>query len=197
MGYKGTTKYTGKFKAGQKIARWTIVSGDIILQREAMVEATCECGNTKLVSAYTIYKGVSTGCKECQNASYVGSNNPSWKGIGKVPGYYFSRNDGRRKMSETNKKYAAELIEQQEFKCALTGLPISFTDKTASLDRTDSTKPYKKGNIQWVHKDANVMKNGYNLDYFIKMCKLIAEQHKDVDVKEANSTFIFGNTTNH
>ena len=195
MGYKGTSKYIGKYKAGQRMGKWTIVTGDIILEREAMIECLCDCGNQKLVSAYTLTAGKSTSCKTCQR--YDGSKNGNWKGIGFVPGYYFSRNLGRRIMSKTEKEYAAQLIEKQQFKCALTGLPISFTDKTASLDRIDSTKPYKKGNIQWVHKDANIMKNGYNLDYFIKMCKLITQHNKHTDVTEAQSSFIFGNTTNH
>lgn len=195
MGYKGTSKYVGKFKVGQRIGKWTVVSGDVVLKREAMIECLCECGNQKLVSAYTIVKGTSTSCKTCQ--IYDGDKNANWKGVGSIPGYYFSRNSQRRKMSDKEKEYAANLIEQQDFKCALTGLPISFTNKTASLDRVDSTKPYVKGNIQWVHKDANIMKNGYNLEYFIKMCRMVVEHNKDIDVTEAECKFIFGNTTNH
>lgn len=191
MGYKGTSKYIGKFKAGQKIGKWTIVTGDVVMEREAMVECMCECGIRKLVSIYTLVKGTSTSCKDCQR--YDGQKNGNWKGIGVVPGYYLNR----RKMDTASKLEAARLIEQQNFTCKLTGLPISFVDKTASLDRIDSTKPYAVGNMQWVHKNVNVMKNGYNLDYFIKMCKLIAEHNKSIDVNEAQSSFIFGNTTNH
>lgn len=181
MGYKGTTKYNGKFKAGQKIARWTIVSGDIVLQREAMIEATCECGNTKLVSAYSISKGVSTGCKECQNATYVGCNNPSWKGGKFIGSSLFTRIKRQAKTRQIlfsiRMKDIEKLYELQNGKCALTNLPISFTDNTASLDRIDSKLGYTIDNIQWVHKDINRMKNEYNMEYFLHMCSLIVENN--------------------
>jgi hypothetical protein len=74
---------------------------------------------------------------------------------------------------------AWELYQKQEGKCALSGLPIFFpaTNKgefTASLDRIDSSKGYIEGNVQWVHKDINIMKNKFPQDYFIKICKLVA-----------------------
>jgi len=46
--------------------------------------------------------------------------------------------------------------------------------RTASLDRIDSSKGYVKGNLQWVHKDINMMKNHYNQKYFIEICKKVA-----------------------
>jgi len=76
------------------------------------------------------------------------------------------------------------LFIKQNKKCALTGLDIKFgvrNDKitgtyeetTASLDRIDSSKGYVKGNIQWVHKDINIMKNDFNVDKFKKLCKMV------------------------
>jgi hypothetical protein len=188
MSYKGTSKYIGKFIKGQKINKWTIVSGDILIAREAMVECKCECGNVKFISAYTLVKGTSKQCSECGN-SLKKEKNPAWNRIIKVP-----RKVIKRVSTEEGKQYAAQLIETQNFKCALTGVDISFDDHTASLDRIDSSKLYEIGNMQWVHKDANVMKNGYNLFYFIKMCKLVADKFKDIDVSEAQNDFIFGNT---
>jgi hypothetical protein len=181
MGYKGTTKYHGKFSAGQKISRWTVVSGDIVLQREAMIQVICECGNTKLVSAYTISKGISTGCKDCQNASYVGKKNPFWKGGEIIGSGLFSRI--KRQARKRNIPFSITikdiemLYEKQKGKCALTNLPINFSDNSASLDRIDSKHGYIKENIQWVHKDVNLMKNAFTQEYFIQMCSLIHE-HK-------------------
>ena len=70
---------------------------------------------------------------------------------------------------------------KQDKKCALTGVPISF-EKTelgysASIDRIDSKKEYDLDNVQLVHKDVNLMKNRFDQDYFISMCKLVAK-HK-------------------
>lgn len=69
----------------------------------------------------------------------------------------------------------------QNRKCALSGLELSFPKTsedqsyTASIDRIDSALGYVEGNVQWVHKDINMMKNKYNQEYFIQMCKLISE----------------------
>lgn len=52
------------------------------------------------------------------------------------------------------------------------------TTGTASLDRIDSSKGYIKGNIQWVHKDINKMKNNYNQAYFINLCALVVDNVK-------------------
>ena len=82
-----------------------------------------------------------------------------------------------------------DLYLKQNKKCALTGLDICFgiygNDKlggtrpqTASLDRIDSTKGYLVGNVQWVHKDINNIKQDYSVDELIEYCDLIIK-HKN------------------
>ena len=44
----------------------------------------------------------------------------------------------------------------------------------ASLDRIDSSKGYVKDNIQWVHKDVQIMKNKFSEDYFKQICCLVS-----------------------
>jgi len=46
--------------------------------------------------------------------------------------------------------------------------------RTLSVDRIDSNKPYEIGNIQFVHKRINIMKNDLSDEEFIGWCKLIA-----------------------
>ncbi len=72
----------------------------------------------------------------------------------------------------------------QERKCALSGIPIGFDpgNKTASLDRIDSSLGYVSGNIQWVHKDVNNMKGVYPQSYFIDICTKISAAN--VELKE-------------
>ena len=69
----------------------------------------------------------------------------------------------------------------QDRLCALTGLPINFTDfgyrGTASLDRIDSYKPYCRHNVQWVYGPLNLMKGRYAEPFFVRMCRLVTEQH--------------------
>jgi hypothetical protein len=74
---------------------------------------------------------------------------------------------------------AWELFEKQGRKCALTGLDINLNGRegTASLDRIDSNQGYIHGNIQWVHKDINRMKNVYSQERFIQCCNLVAKIH--------------------
>jgi hypothetical protein len=64
----------------------------------------------------------------------------------------------------------------QNKSCALTGISLVQMD-TASLDRIDSNLGYVLGNIQWVHKTLNKMKNDLPEAVFIAMCKAVA-QHK-------------------
>jgi len=63
-------------------------------------------------------------------------------------------------------------------KCELSNqnISISYKNTTASLDRIDSKKDYTKDNIQWLHKDINMLKNKYEQSYFIQMCKLVANK---------------------
>jgi hypothetical protein len=186
MGYKGTSKYHGQFSEGQKIGKWTVIDNTVTIEREAKLLCRCDCGRERKVSIYTIVKGTSTSCKICQNENYSSMKNPNWKGIGHIPGSKINK-----KWTPEFTQYLSDMLEQQKFKCALTNLPISFDDKTASPDRIDSKKGYIVGNVHWVHKDVNVMKNGYELDYFLKMCYIISKNN--VEPQELLETqFVFG-----
>jgi len=70
-------------------------------------------------------------------------------------------------------------LEQNEC-CKLSGIKLnlkSIYEITASLDRIDSSKGYIEGNIQWLHKDVNIMKWTLGQSYFISLCKQIAENN--------------------
>lgn len=75
-----------------------------------------------------------------------------------------------------------DLFESQGGKCALTGLELTcsgdFNEITASLDRIDNSKGYTIDNIQFVHKDVNMMRGSLALDKFIELCKLISDKVK-------------------
>lgn len=78
-------------------------------------------------------------------------------------------------------EYLAKLLKNQNFKCALSGIEIQAKGSqknTASLDRINSEKGYIVDNVQWVHKDVNFMKQKFNQEYFISMCKTIADKVK-------------------
>jgi hypothetical protein len=66
------------------------------------------------------------------------------------------------------------LIQKQNFTCALSGLPISFDDSSASLDRIDNQKDYENNKIQWLHLKVNYMKNIMEQKDYIHFCKINA-----------------------
>ena len=77
-----------------------------------------------------------------------------------------------------------KVLLSQEFKCKLSGIPISLPKTsheflyerswTASVDRIDSNKDYVVENIQFVHKDINLMKMSLSNEQFIQYCKAVA-----------------------
>lgn len=80
-------------------------------------------------------------------------------------------------------EYIWWLYKKQKMRCKLTNNKIyfhklqeHFTQQTASLDRIDSNKGYIEGNVQWLHKDVNRVKNIFTEDYLIRICKQIAKQ---------------------
>jgi len=52
-------------------------------------------------------------------------------------------------------------------------LEIYHVVNTASLDRIDSSKGYESGNIQWVHKQLNNMKQALPENEFFEWIKLV------------------------
>lgn len=197
MGYKGTTKWQGKFTLGQNFGDWTVTDSTVIVDHEAKVKCKCVCGTERYVSVLTLVRGISRRCAECGNSteSHSGCKNGNWKGVGVIPGSYFTRLNGRGKLlTEQQKQHISDIFIQQNGRCALTKLPISLYDSTASLDRIDSSKGYVVGNVQWVHKDVNIMKNGYSLEYFVGVCKLVTENNDCRDIRDIKNTFVFGNT---
>lgn len=76
--------------------------------------------------------------------------------------------------------YLADLLIEQDFKCALSGVPIDAMEITnnCSLDRIDSSKGYVEGNVQWVTSMVNMCKQSYTQGDFILMCQAVADKVK-------------------
>lgn len=76
----------------------------------------------------------------------------------------------------------ADLYEEQEGLCALTGWGIVFPETghpqltTVSIDRIDSSFGYLKENIQLVDKRVNMMKQQYSQEEFILVCLAVADK---------------------
>lgn len=147
----------------------------------------CSCGNVKEVRINHLRGGQikSCGCRSSRNR--FGSDHASWRGVGEIGGSFLAK--WRKAAQYRNLTIAVtpkdlwEMYLSQNRKCALTGLPVEFSKRsvrngTASIDRIDSKLGYLPGNIQIVHRDVNRMKLEYPQDYFIKICKLIADKNQ-------------------
>lgn len=188
MGKKGASKYDRYFKIGDTFGSWTVVGG-ITVAGEAKVRVECKCGVQRDVSCYSLKVSASTGCSKCNQKARIGAGNANWKGLEEIPGSFIQRYS--RKVKNTGMEwnltldYLNDLYAEQDRKCALTGIPISFENEnleagykcTASIDRIDSNRGYLVGNVQLVHKDINMMKNKYDQQYFIEMCRLVSQKH--------------------
>lgn len=149
----------------------------------------CECGREKEARCDGLKTGkyVSCGCHSKNRWNMVCEQNPAFRGKGELRAAFFSaiKKSAKRRDIECSLllEEAWDIFQQQNGRCALTGLEIHFgriyfaNETTASLDRIDSNKGYVLGNVQWVLKDINMLKGDYNNEYFIKLCNAVAAQH--------------------
>jgi hypothetical protein len=74
-----------------------------------------------------------------------------------------------------------EQFSKQKGLCNLSGILLGFSwktiENTASLDRINSKLDYIPGNIQWLHKDVNLMKGDFEQNYFLELCKTITKHN--------------------
>lgn len=105
-----------------------------------------------------------------------------WRGVGQLSMSYWSRVNIGAETRDLEVKITIEdawnLFQSQNGVCNLSGVKISLDlkDHTASLDRIDSSLGYVEGNIQWIHRDVNLMKNKLNQDYFLELCNKISNR---------------------
>lgn len=141
----------------------------------------CDCGNEIEVFSYKLTRQRKTNCGCIKNN--IGNNCKSFKGHGDIyKSYWNSIVNGaylRGFEFDITIEFAWDLYNKQQGLCAISGVPIKCgnvkQNKTASLDRIDSSKGYVPDNIHWVHKDINAMKMNKNIDDFIEWCIKIAE----------------------
>ena len=139
----------------------------------------CDCGKKKEIRGIKLVNEITRSCgclKRTQIPyNYLGCNDLSGKHWNSIKRHAKERNlEVNLTIEEAWNKF-----EKQNKKCALSGVDITLTrnnkQQTASLDRIDSKKDYSTDNIQWVHKDINMMKRDLNNNDFITYCKKIAE----------------------
>ena len=184
-----------------KFGRYTIISNDIKKDKayRKYYFCRCECGTEKWVLKYYLEKTDNPQCYSCARKQVAinaiktrRKNGNLHRGVGIINRTIvnaFKHSAIRRNIEwALDIEYLHDLFIKQNKKCALSGLDITFCEDlkdgkydfkegSASLDRIDSSKGYVVGNVQWVHKHLNLMKNILKQDYFIKICKYVAEKN--------------------
>lgn len=149
----------------------------------------CDCGKTHECDTKSLVskKTTSCGCRRDQYLKNTGKNCKLFTGYEGIGGAFISvikrRANKRGYKMDLTAKFLWELFKKQNKKCALSNIDLTITNKnnttTASLDRIDSSKGYTKGNVQWVHKKINIMKNTLDQNEFINFCRLVAKNVKN------------------
>lgn len=183
-----------KILVGKKFGKVTVKN--IFIDKNdnyrGVAECECDCGNKLNIRCSNLADGTTKSCG-CSKKEFTIENNSGkkcslFKGFEEISGRYWNHLKERAK----NRKIEFNITIQdgwnqyikQNRKCNLSGEKISFAISnsnrgTASLDRINSKMPYDKDNIQWVHKDVNLMKNRFDQIYFIETCKRIYEHRKN------------------
>jgi hypothetical protein len=150
----------------------------------------CDCGKEKPLNASAIKAGLTTSCgcnrRKSLSKGYELISGAFWHKLKKNA---LSRNlDFIITIEE-----AWEIYEQQEMKCALSGVDLVMfpnhdksRKQTASPDRIDSTIGYTKNNFQWVHKRINRMKNVLTNEELLFWVRKIYENNKELKQEEYN-----------
>jgi len=221
---------------GTQYGEYTVIDESIQKTKDGkiMFHVRCSCGLEHYVRAWFLKSGRQLSCKSCsqrravykqlENGGTKFTDNWTHSGQGDITLSYFNHfRYGAEKRNiifsqEVTPKLVWELFLDQNKKCALSGVDITLSTEfknsqpdyskiSASLDRIDSKKGYEIGNLQWVHKDINKMKQNFNQNYFIKMCKKIAINYANTEPNQTGSclegaetsgsdTNLSGNTTN-
>lgn len=173
---------------GNTYGNLTVISEERLSTRRPHWLCICSCGKSHVVSGVNLRKGRTTRCISC---TYVARGMKKRLHVGGgIPKTYWDF--AIKGAIERNISFAIEpeeayekFVDQKE-KCAISGVHIGFRDvtarkQTASLDRIDSSRGYTPDNIQWVHKDINLMKNRFDQTEFINWCRRIVD-HADLAI---------------
>lgn len=177
---------------GKRFHHWTVISLHSRKRNGTLRwNVRCDCGNEDSKSFTELVYGRSRSCG-CMTIR-SGPRHAQWTGCacGAVSGDRMQsirssasgKSGGRAAVPyDIDAEYLCSIFTG---KCALSGLDIHIgkhsRNNTASLDRIDSSQGYVRGNVQWLHKDINWMKNTLTEERFVDLCKQVAK-HAEVRV---------------
>ena len=159
-----------------------------LIQNGKVYACRCDCGgyiSAKVGRLNSVRRGHQPSC----GCAIRGSNNVNWTGVGEIYGGFWTRltsNASRRNiLIQITATDLWQQFQAQKGKCALSGILLELPTSrglqrghrsSASVDRIDSCKGYIPGNIQWVHKTINMMKQSLSVAEFKQWCRLVSLQ---------------------
>lgn len=168
----------------QRFGRWTVIGDGECVRRGAYFWlCKCDCGTTKRVNSHTLRSGMSNSCGCLRKEMH-------FDGVGNLSKSYWNRIVHGAKIRNLSMNitidFAWDLFEKQEARCALSGLPINLvrnytlnhSDNTASLDRIDNNKGYEPDNVQWVHREINIMRGKLTVGRFLELCSAFTKHQE-------------------
>lgn len=172
---------TALVKIGDKFNLLTVIDTSNKIARSKYWKCLCECGNIIHVDTYGLTHRQSKSCGCLVSKFRQGERAIK---IGEIRPYFWSRIEYGAKTRKIEFNItpldAWNLWLKQKGFCAITKIALTLPAKareqskaTASLDRINSSKGYTIDNIQWIHKDINMMKNSFNMEYFTYLCRLV------------------------
>lgn len=168
---------------GLKFGLWTVIELSHYHERtrRMMWLCQCECGRRQVRPATELMRVLYIGCRRCkaerQKRKAFSAYFRRLKTGAKSRGYEFT----------VDLASTVQLLEEQSFRCALTGAPIDIAlsvpafvrgESTASLDRIDNRVGYVIGNIWWVHKDVNRMKGTLDVGRLVEIARQIVTTYE-------------------
>jgi hypothetical protein len=173
-----------KVQVGDRFGNWKVIEETKDADGKLEWVCKCKCGRTRRIKTGLLRaKNMDIECWECAALTKrTGVDGTLWGTI--------KRNAEARDLEvAVDWEFCKALLKKQEYRCALSGVLIWLPDctsqvldnmGTASLDRIDSRKGYLPGNVQWVHKDYNILKMDWDEKDFIAMCCAVADHFRSM-----------------
>lgn len=164
---------------------------EVTMERECTI-----CKETKLITEFIADKhkqdGYRNQCKACRRARQKETYEDRKDGQNKRLRTFRSTIKGathvsyhacmRRAKKEgipfsVTLEYLRGLYEKQDGKCAMTGVTLVVNGgwNSPSLDKMDPKLGYVEGNVQWLTKKMNTVKQDFTVEEFKELCKTILE----------------------
>lgn len=195
-------KYGIENIVGKQFGSWTVLGqcwAYADKQRTTSWRCRCACGSEGIVKNSALVGGRSTRCRKCA-ASSCGHEARARRlqARGRVEiELNKCRMQAIKRSIEFDIDHALllDLFNSQGGRCALTGIRLRLKEyqtdcANASIDRINSAAGYVRGNVQWVTKEINLMKNAATQEYFILMCRFVAMHSAEEFLDDGSATVV-------